>query len=135
MTKDRITSEVERETGTGTDLWRVIAAPIVWALHFLFCYASVAIFCEKAGRAAPLGDIRFAVAVATVVALAAIGWSTHALWHVRGRSLTDNDFEFEHNTPEERHRFLSHVALMLCVLSAVAVIYVAIPMFYLATCR
>jgi hypothetical protein len=133
--KEPIAQEVRRETGSGTDLWRVIAAPVIWAVHFLFCYVTVAVFCEKAGRAAALGNARIAVAVATVAALAAIGWSTHALWRVRGRSLTDNDFEFEHNTPEERHRFLSHVALMLCVLSAVAVLYVAIPMFYLATCR
>ena len=131
----KITSEVRRETGTGTDLWRVIAAPIVWALHFLFCYGYAAVYCEKAGRDAPLGDARTAVVTATVVALALIAISTSRLWRVRGRSLTDNDFEFEHNTPEERHRFLSHVALMLCVLSAVAVLYVAIPMIYLSTCR
>jgi hypothetical protein len=131
----RITSEVQRETGSGTDLWRVIAAPIVWALHFVFCYAYVAIYCEKIGRDAPLGDARIVIAAATVAALACIGTSTHHLWRVRGRSLTDDDFEFEHDRPEERHRFLSHVALMLCVLSAVAVLYVAIPMFYLSTCR
>jgi heme/copper-type cytochrome/quinol oxidase subunit 2 len=132
---DRITKEVKRETGSGTDLLHVIAAPLVWALHFLFCYVYVAIFCEKAGRAAPLDDARTAVVVATVIALVLIGWSTVSLWRVRGRSLTDDDFEFEHNAPEERHRFLSHVALMLCLLSAVAVVYVAIPIFYLATCR
>ena len=131
----KITREVERETGTGTDLWRVIAAPIIWALHFLFCYIYAAIYCEKAGRSAALGDVRIAVAVATLIALAGIGLSTRHLWRVRGRSLTDDDFEFEHNTPEERHRFLSHVALMLCVLSAVAVLYVAIPMLYLSSCR
>ena len=131
----KITREVERETGTGTDLWRVIAAPIIWALHFLFCYIYAAIYCEKAGRSAALGDVRIAVAVATLLALAGIGLSTRPLWRVRGRSLTDDDFEFEHNTPEERHRFLSHVALMLCALSAIAVLYVAIPVFYLTSCR
>ena len=135
MNANRAQDEVERETGHGTDLWRVIAAPIVWALHFLFCYIYAAIYCEKAGRSAALGDVRIAVAVATLIALAGIGLSTRHLWRVRGRSLTDDDFEFEHNTPEERHRFLSHVALMLCVLSAVAVIYVAIPMLYLVNCR
>lgn len=133
--KEPIAQEIKRETGSGVDLWRVIAAPIVWALHFLFCYVAVAIYCEKAGRAASLVDMRATVGVATFVALAAIGWSSHTLWRVYGRSLTDNDLEFEHNTPEERHRFLSHVALMLCVLSAVAVLFVALPAFYLATCR
>ena len=115
-------NELERETGYGTDLWRVIAAPVVWALHFLFCYVYGAVYCAKAGRDAPLDQPTIVVIVASLVALALIG-------------LTDNDFEFEHNTPEERHRFLSHVALMLCVLSAVAVIYVTIPMLYLSTCR
>lgn len=131
----KITREVQRETGTGTDLWRVIAAPIVWALHFLFCYVYAAIYCEKLGRDASLGSATPVIIGATAIALGLIAISTHHLWKVRGRSVTDDDFEFEHNTPEERHRFLSHVALMLCVLSAVAVLYVAIPMLYLSSCR
>jgi hypothetical protein len=135
MSKDTVTEEVERETGSGTDLWSVIIAPTLWALHFLVCYVGAAIYCQKLGRDAPLGDIRLLVLGATAVALVGIGWSTLRLWRVRGRSLTDNDFEYEHDTTEERHRFLSHVALMLCVLSAVAVVYVTIPMLYLSSCR
>lgn len=131
----KLTREVQRETGSGTDLWRVIAAPIVWALHFLFCYVYGAIYCAKAGRDASLAGPTLVIVIATAVALALIAASTWHLWQVRGRSLTENDFEFEHNTPEERHRFLSHVALMLCVLSAVAVVYVATPMLYLTSCR
>lgn len=131
----KVTSEVQRETGTGTDLWRVIAAPVIWALHFLFCYVYGAVYCAKAGREAGLLSVQVAVAIATVIALIGIGLSTRHLWRVRGRSLTNDDYEFEHNTPEERHRFLSHVALMLCVLSAVAVIYVAIPAAALTSCR
>jgi type VI protein secretion system component VasK len=131
----KVTEEVRRETGTGTDLWRVIASPIVWAAHFLFCYVYAAVYCEKAGRDAALAGPTLVILAATALALGLIALSTWRLWRVRGRSLTDNDFEFEHNTPEERHRFLSHVALMLCVLSAVAVLYVAIPMLYLTTCR
>ena len=135
MNARRAHNEVERETGHGTDLWRVIAAPIIWSLHFLFSYVYAAVYCEKLGRDASLQHPTLVVLGATAVALAGIGWSTHRIWRVRARSLTDNDFEFEHNTPEERHRFLSHVALMLCILSAVAVLYVTIPMLYLTTCR
>ncbi|HZY69039.1 MAG TPA: hypothetical protein VFE52_10645, partial [Devosia sp.] len=90
-------TDVTRETGSGTDLWRVIASPILWALHFLFCYVFTAIYCEKLGRDAELTEVRIAVAIATVVALAGIGLSTRHLWRVRGRSLTDDDLEFEHN--------------------------------------
>jgi hypothetical protein len=135
MSIKRANNEIERETGHGTDLWRVIAAPIIWALHFLFCYVYGAIYCAKVGRSASLDHPTLVVIAATIVALGGIGWSTQHIWRVRARSLTDNDFEFEHNTPEERHRFLSHVALMLCVLSAIAVLYVTIPMLYLSTCR
>lgn len=135
MSPKRAENEVERETGHGTDLWRVIAAPIIWALHFLFCYVYVAVFCAKAGRDAQLEHPMVVVIIMTMVALALIGLLTHQIWQVRARSLTENDFEFEHNTPEERHRFLSHVALMLCILSAIAVLYVTIPVLYLSTCR
>ncbi len=130
-----VTKQVRRETGTGTDLWQVIFAPIIWAVHFLFCYVYGAVYCAKAGRDASLEGPTQVIVGATMLALLLIGLSTLKLWRVRGRSLTDNDFEFEHNNPEERHRFLSHVALMLCVLSAIAVLYVAIPMLYLTSCR
>ena len=133
--KHPVGDEVRRETGSGTDLWRVIISPSIWALHFLVCYVAAAIYCEKLGRDAPLDSVRVLVIVVTVLALGGIFWSSLKLWRVHDRSLTDDDFEYEHNTPEERHRFLSHVALMLSVLSAVAVIYVAIPMLYLDTCR
>jgi hypothetical protein len=133
--RDPVTDEVKRETGSGTDLWSVIIAPTIWALHFLACYIAAAIYCEKLGRDASLDTIRTLVIVVTVVALGGIFWSSVRLWRVHDRSLTDDDFEYEHNTPEERHRFLSHVALMLSVLSAVAVIYVTIPMLYLESCR
>jgi hypothetical protein len=133
--RDPVTDEVKRETGSGTDLWSVIIAPTIWALHFLACYIAAAIYCEKLGRDASLDTIRTLVIVVTVVALGGIFWSSLRLWRVHDRSLTDDDFEYEHNTPEERHRFLSHVALMLSVLSAVAVIYVTIPMLHLESCR
>lgn len=132
---ESVRDEVRRETGSGTDLWRVIVSPIIWAVHFLASYVTVAVYCQKLGRDAALGPAEVAVIAYTVLALAGIGWSSWGLWRVRGRSLTDDDFEYEHNEPEERHRFLSHVALMLCVLSAVAVLYVAIPMLYLSSCR
>jgi hypothetical protein len=131
----QFTKETRRETGSGTDLWRVILAPAVWSLHFLVCYVGAAIYCEKLGRDAALDPVRVLVVLATAVGLAVVGLSTRGLWRVRGRSLTDDDFDYEHNSPEERHRFLSHVALMLSALSAIGMIYVALPVFLLGSCR
>lgn len=131
---DEITREVKRETGDGTDLWRVITPLIVWAAHFLFAYVLGAVHCAKAGRAADLAPVQLAVSIVTVVALVIIGFVAAGLLRVHRRSVTDDDFEFEHNTPEERHRFLSHVALMNCLLSGAGVVYVTIPVFILETC-
>ena len=124
-----------RRIETGTDLRRVIVAPIIWSLHFLACYVWAAIHCEKAGRMADLDPARTGIFVLTGLALALIGFNTLRLWRIRARSLTDDDFDYEHDTPEERHRFLGHVALMLSVLSGVGVIYVAIPAILVETCR
>lgn len=131
----QFTKQTRRETGSGTDLWRVILAPTVWSLHFLVCYVGAAIYCEKIGREAALDPVRVLVVLATAVGLAVVGVSTRGLWRVRGRSLTDDDFDYEHNSPEERHRFLSHVALMLSALSAIGMLYVALPVFLLGSCR
>lgn len=130
-----VTREVRRETGTGTDLWHLAAAPAVWAAHFLACYVWVAIRCEKAGRDALLGSAQTGVYVLTGLALALIGLNTLRLWRIYARSVIDQDFDFDHNTPEERHRFLGHVSLMLSVVSAISVIFVAIPAVLVATCR
>ncbi len=130
----KVTQETRREMGSGTDLWRVIAPPTIWALHFVVTYVWVAVQCEKAGDAS-YGQSRWVIGGLTALALAAILAITRHLWAVRARSLTDNDFEFEHNTAEERHRFLSHVSLMLCALSAVAILFVALPMILVQSCR
>ena len=130
----KITEETRRETGLGTDLWRVIAPLILWAVHFLSSYAWVAVQCEKVGDAS-LPVSRWVVGGLTVTALAGVLMLTRHLWAVRARSLTDNDFDFEHNTPEERHRFLSHVSLMLCALSAVAILFAALPMVLVQSCQ
>jgi hypothetical protein len=126
---------IHRKTGMGTDLWRVVVPPVLWAGQFLFVYVLAAVHCEKAGRGAPLAPILWPAGVVTAIALAAIAVCAATLWKVRARSLTDDDFDFEHDSPEERHRFLSHVALMLCVLSAVAIGLGTTPLFLLSSCR
>jgi hypothetical protein len=131
----KVTKEVRRETGSGTDLWQVILAPVVWSAHFLVSYVGTAVYCEKVGREAALDPVRVLVILATVAGLVIVGVSTRGLWKVRGRSLTDDDFDYEYNSPEERHRFLSHVALMLSALSTIGMLYVALPAFLLDSCR
>lgn len=112
----------------------LIAAPTLWALHFLACYITVAIWCEKvAGREGPLNGARVAVAVFTVLALAGIWLNGRAGWrrHTFGSSTLPHDFD----TPEDRHRFLGFATFLLAGLSAIAVIFVAIVALFFSDCR
>ena len=129
------TPEPHQEPGEGTHLGLVLAPLVIWGLHFLFCYVWTAIACEKQGRASPLHDTQTAILSATGVALILILLAVSGVIRRYRRSLSDNDFEFEVNSPEERHRFLGHMTLMLGALSAIGMIYAAIPVFYLDSCR
>ncbi len=105
---------------------------MVWAVHFLACYLTAAIWCAKAGRVAELAGVRVAVATSTLVALGAIvyvgaeGLRRHRL----GTATVPHDFD----TRESRHRFLGFATVLLSGLSAVAVVYVALPALFFRAC-
>jgi hypothetical protein len=114
-------------------LWLLTASPVIWAMHFLLCYATAAIWCAKvAGLGGPLGTARIAIAMYTVLALGAIGvigwigYRKHSFGHA---TLPHDD-----DTPEDRHRFLGFATLLLSGLSAVAVIYAALIIFFVRSC-
>lgn len=113
-------------------LWRLAAAPAIWAGHFLLCYATAAVWCAKAG-ARSFGTVRLAIAVFTAAALAGIflvgfgGLRRHRF----GREPLSHDFD----TPADRHRFLGFATLLLSVLSATAVVFVAAAAVFFEDCR
>ena len=123
-------------------LWPLIAAPTAWLLHFLACYVVAAIVCAKAGAGAPLGDARVALWVCTAVALGAIaiagawGWRRH-----RGGAFARDPAASRDPAPGEdpavaaRRRFLGFATFLLCVLSAIAVVYTALAFALIGTCR
>src|SRR5690606_23148142 len=39
-------------------LWRLVAGPATWALHFLLCYVTAAVWCEKHARFPPSLELR-----------------------------------------------------------------------------
>jgi hypothetical protein len=110
------------------------AAPAVWMLQFLVSYVVVAMWCTRfAGRETSLEGARIAVAMVTVAALVAIALIGRGGYrrHRHGSETLPHDMD----TPEDRHRFLGFATLLLAGLSAVAVIYVALPVVFLADCR
>lgn len=115
-------------------LWRLAFPPLIWALHLLLSYCTAAIYCEKfAERAAPLDVVRVAVFAYTGIALAAIGFVGLRGYqrHRYGDSTTPHDFD----TPEDRHRFLGFASFLLAGISAVAVVYQALPAIFIGSCR
>jgi hypothetical protein len=127
---------------TRANLITLITAPTVWALHFLVCYVAAAVHCAKAmenariftGPAWP--DITLArviIAGATVAALAAIALSSRQAWNHWGDG--DADPPYDDATFDDRQQFLGFATILLCGLSAVGVIFVALPAVFIGDCR
>jgi nitrate reductase NapE component len=126
----RLRSRAQRLRQT---LWALVIAPTVWALHFLFCYVYAAIRCAKGGRTELLGDVRLAVAIATIIALATVVASGFVAW---AQSLTEGDPPpHQESTDEDRLRFLAVATLLLAGLSFIAIVFTAIPAFIFEDCR
>jgi hypothetical protein len=116
-------------------LWWVAAAPGVWAAHFMLSYVTAAVWCAKQGSEAPLSLARVAIAVFTVVGVAAVGlvaWRGLRNYHHRSHAAeprTDVD------TSLARHQFLGFTLLSLAGLSAVAIVYQALAAVFIGSCR
>lgn len=115
-------------------LWLLTAGPATWAVHFLLSYVTAAIWCARAATvAAPLGTARVALVVYTVAALAVIvvvGWRS---W--RQHQWGDAELPHDAASAGDRHRFLGFAALLLCGLGFVAVVYSALAIGLIGTCR
>lgn len=115
-------------------LWIMVAGPTVWAAHFLLSYWVAAVWCAKVVEGdGPLDGVRLTVAGLTVGALALIALlAWYAVRRYDGRLLVRE--ELTEDTEAERTRFLGHSALLLCSLSAVAVIFDALPAVVFDSC-
>ena len=114
-------------------LVRTFAGPTAWAAHFMFAYVYTAVRCAKAGELAPLGDVRVAIAIATVIALGVVLTSGFVAF-AQSRAPGDPP-PHQESTEEDRFRFLAFAKLLLAGLSFVAIVFTAIPAFVFEDCR
>ncbi len=114
-------------------LWRLVGGPATWALHFLLCYVTAAVWCAKHARLPPSLELRgmlWAYTAAAVLAIALFGW--RGLRHHRWGS---ERLPHDDPTAGDRHRFLGFASLLLCGLSLVAVLYTALAIALVGSCR
>ncbi|MBB6182160.1 hypothetical protein [Pseudorhizobium flavum] len=119
---------------TQDNLWTLIAAPTIWAFHFLFCYFLAAYQC--APNADPFKEItgtRMSIGVVTVVCLVLIGLIVRRSW--REWRVDGGGFRNNQDTPEARERFLEFSTLLLAALSFAAVIFETMPVLLIGDCR
>ncbi len=115
-------------------LWTLFTAPVVWAVHFVVCYVVVAIYCEKMlVWHLDFGIVRIALGLFTLVALAMIVLSAYLAWRQWGFGASDAPHS--QPTDRDRRRFQGFATLLLSGLSFVAVVYVAIPLIFIAGCQ
>ena len=114
-------------------LWFLIVSPIVWAAHFLLCYITAAVWCEKYAPAdGSLAPVRWAIAAYTAVALVIIGWNGWIGWRRSQHGPVDTK---HFDSPADRHRFLGFATLLLAGLSAVATLFAGIVALFMEDCR
>ena len=113
-------------------LWTLFTAPVVWALHFLASYATFSVHCAKAGGLS-FDTLRIVLAGITLVALAMIVLSAWLAWRQWGFGV--HDPPHDDPTRHDRKLFQGFATLLLSGLSAVAVIYVALPLIFITECR
>lgn len=114
-------------------LWVLIVSPAIWAIHFLLCYITAAIWCAKHGPDASLFVVRVIIAISTAVALGGIG--RNAWGGCRRHKLGGSRVPHDDDSPEDRHRFLGLATLLLALMSGVAVLYAALVAIFFHNCH
>lgn len=115
-------------------LFALLGAPVAWTLHLLFSYAAVAIDCATPWRGA-----RVVVTLVTVIAVGASlgsGWLARRVW-LRARAIDrpiDDAWDARMGERTARVSFLMVTGLAMSLLFALAIVYAAIPLLFVATC-
>ena len=125
---------METDRQTRDTLWTLIAAPTVWAFHFLFAYVLAAFECAPNAQIfEPIGGTRVAVGMVTLVSLVLIGLVLRRSW--REWRHHGGGFQHDQDTDLSRERFLEFSTLLLASLSFVAVLFDTLPVLLIGDCR
>lgn len=109
-------------------IWILVAAPTIWAAHFLVSYWVAAVYCAKStsGWLGGITDPRWIIVGLGGLSIAAIVWLGVIAVRRYGGVFVVLE-EITDSSEQGRERFIGHVALLLCALSAVAIVFTVIP--------
>jgi hypothetical protein len=110
----------------------LIAGPLIWSAHFLASYLVAAVHCAKQPESG-LADVRAMILGLTIAAL--VGIAATGLRGLKHHLKSTDGLPHDDDTPEDRRSFLGFATLLLCGLSAVAVVFVAMPVAFFEVCR
>lgn len=100
----------------------LLFAPMVWAAHFLGSYVTAAIDCADQADGG-LIESRALIGAYTLIALLLIG--IHAA----------RSFAAYRASGADRARFIGYTGFLLALISAIATVFVALPLLLSASCR
>jgi len=101
----------------------LVGPPLIWAVHFLFCYIVVSLAC-----AFGMGNPAVSITIVTLIGASLLGLI--GLFNARKWRATRNSDD----SAATLDRFLSFNAMVLSVLSLIALIWVAFPTAVLPPC-
>ena len=118
---------------TNDNILLLTSGPLIWAAHFLLCYATASVWCAKVVEIdGSLGAVRGAILIYTLVGLVgstAVAWIGYPRHRAGDASLPHDD-----DTPEDRYRFIGYATFLLACLSAVAIVYAGLITLFFRTC-
>lgn len=113
-------------------LWWIVIAPTLWAIHFLACYLTAAIWCEKAITSETSGPPMLWIAGYSIVALAGIVWV--GVLSFRNFRSGSPPLPYDFDDPSDRTHFLGFTAFLLSLLSGIATLFTVLVFLLVRTC-
>ncbi|MFG0262799.1 MAG: transmembrane prediction [Novipirellula sp. JB048] len=113
-------------------LWWIVISPLVWSLHFLTCYITSAIWCQKYAATGDPDELRLFIAVVTGIAVLAI--SVVAWLSFKNVRTSEATVPYDFDDPAERTHFLGYTAFLLSLLSLVATLFTALVYVIVRSC-
>ena len=113
-------------------IWVPVVAPVIWAMHFLGCYAWLVLACGRFRDPIVQQPTAAAITGVTAIALIAITVLFVHGWRRHGYDLPDQPNDDA--SPQDRTKFMAFTTMLLAGLSWIATLYVGLAAWSIGGC-